>query len=420
MLQHILKIIWKERKTNLWIILEYVLIFCVLWFCCDYISSIYQTYKSNPGFDYSDTYQIKVQQKPGGDYDRYGIAMTFLDRIKRHRNVEAVTIGMGMPYGNYNMQVAVSVNEDAISYPVHKASVTPEFFDVFKIPIVSGKIFDWPYEGENPPVVLTAYKNDYFDGGWSENTSIPMSHIKYLVEPQETDSIVMNIVGTTGRIIDTYRLDNGMVSTAYVPLFRSDVNLGRNQIVVRVKPGTDKFFPERFREEVAEQLSIDPYYLASIESMNSVRNAMAENVGITGKLNSTYSVTIFLIINVFIGILGTFWFRVQVRKSEIGLRRAIGVSKSRISIMMISETLILLSISSVIGLGICLILSAGGVIEALNVPMIDRNVWKIGWTQDLLNFIVTFGFLTILSIGAVLYPALSAASTQPVDVLRSE
>ena len=37
MIRHIFKIIWNERKTNAWITLEYVLVFCVLWFCVDYL-----------------------------------------------------------------------------------------------------------------------------------------------------------------------------------------------------------------------------------------------------------------------------------------------------------------------------------------------------------------------------------------------
>ena len=37
MIRHIFKIIWNERKTNAWIVLEYILVFCVLWFCVDYL-----------------------------------------------------------------------------------------------------------------------------------------------------------------------------------------------------------------------------------------------------------------------------------------------------------------------------------------------------------------------------------------------
>ena len=44
MIRHILKIIWNERRSNLWILLEYTLVFSVLWFCCDYCSAILRTF----------------------------------------------------------------------------------------------------------------------------------------------------------------------------------------------------------------------------------------------------------------------------------------------------------------------------------------------------------------------------------------
>ncbi len=40
MIHHILKIIWNERRINAWIVLEYVLVFCVLWFCCDFLQQL--------------------------------------------------------------------------------------------------------------------------------------------------------------------------------------------------------------------------------------------------------------------------------------------------------------------------------------------------------------------------------------------
>ena len=90
MIRHILKIIWNERRSNLWILLEYTLVFSVLWFCCDYCSAILRTYKSDPGIDIRDTYRIEMgyriiknTDEPEPEYDRFALTMTLCHPVQR-------------------------------------------------------------------------------------------------------------------------------------------------------------------------------------------------------------------------------------------------------------------------------------------------------------------------------------------------
>ena len=92
MIRHIFKIIWNERKTNAWITLEYVLVFCVLWFCVDYLSYMGKCYFERSGFDIENTYEINMQEKPANsaaypaedgqteEIDKQALAMTFLGK----------------------------------------------------------------------------------------------------------------------------------------------------------------------------------------------------------------------------------------------------------------------------------------------------------------------------------------------------
>lgn len=50
----------------------------------------------------------------------------------------------------------------------------------------------------------------------------------------------------------------------------------------------------------------------------------------------------FLLLNIFLGLLGTFWFRTQQRRSEIALHKAHGASDMSIFVRLISEGLLLL------------------------------------------------------------------------------
>ena len=94
MIRHIFKIIWNERKTNAWIVLEYILVFCVLWFCVDYLYYMGKCYWEPVGFDTKNTYVLEMQKKPDTSFnntegngeteevDKLALAQTFLNRVK--------------------------------------------------------------------------------------------------------------------------------------------------------------------------------------------------------------------------------------------------------------------------------------------------------------------------------------------------
>ena len=52
--------------------------------------------------------------------------------------------------------------------------------------------------------------------------------------------------------------------------------------------------------------------------------------GLLPYIRSARLIAIFFSFNVFIGLMGTFWFRTRHRRSEIALRMAMGSSRSRI------------------------------------------------------------------------------------------
>lgn len=62
---------------------------------------------------------------------------------------------------------------------------------------------------------------------------------------------------------------------------------------------------------------------------------------------------LFFLVNVFLAVIGTFWFHVSRRRSELGLRMAMGSTRKGIEGLMIGEGLLLLTIASVPGLLIC-------------------------------------------------------------------
>lgn len=104
MIQHLLQLIWNQRKQNAWLWAELLLVSVFLWFLVDYLYVMGRTYTAPLGFDIRHTYSIVIsslserspdyipkekRERPDGVH-----LLTALDRIP-HLSRR----GIGLPYG---------------------------------------------------------------------------------------------------------------------------------------------------------------------------------------------------------------------------------------------------------------------------------------------------------------------------------
>ena len=96
------------------------------------------------------------------------------------------------------------------------------------------------------------------------------------------------------------------------------------------------------------------------------------------------------------------------RRSEIGLRRAIGATRRHIGIQFLTESLLLAVAGGFAGVA----LGAG-----IAAPYAASRGWEVAVPVE----VAVGGILAALAVGAVagLYPALRAARLAPTDALRS-
>lgn len=429
MVQHILKIIWKERKINSWILLELILIFCVLWFCVDYMYFIASQRLPPNGFDIEHTYRLHMGMKEegseiisSGTYEERNTLLEniwhIFDRIKRHPDIEAASISFGaIPYSSSNWGVGVYI--DSVTTNTKIKEVTSGFFDVFKIKIIESNISKWENSSEKKKAIISGDCKDYF-------LEKPITSIHTFnrgrVGDMPSADIITEVAGVAGKTkIDDY---NEYRPILYFPLKKSNtdlaVNIDQAEFVVRVKTEADKDFPGKFRKEMQSQLSIDPYYLSSIQSMNDRKKEYMKEHEYDNNFKSISSVFTFLIINIFLAVIGTFWFRTQSRRGEIGLRQALGSSRRKVRLLYITETVLLLFLSSIVAIIICVNLATANILEEIDLPVVYREDQTINIGQYLINYAITFLIIAIIAIAAVWYPAKKASSTYPSEALRDE
>lgn len=109
MIQHLLKLIWKQRRQNAWIVAELFLVFILVWYIMDYFTTIRYADSIENAYNIEDTYQIRLTTVPvnSPNYIRYENAekqpvdqyLSIIERIRQYPQVEDVCLTLdSSPY----------------------------------------------------------------------------------------------------------------------------------------------------------------------------------------------------------------------------------------------------------------------------------------------------------------------------------
>lgn len=416
MIQNIFKIIWSERKINLWIFLELILVFCILWFCVDYLYFMGKRYLQPVGFDIEHTYNIELgMYQDGSNYlysgdsvrkeQIYNNFWTIHERVKRYPAVETATVSsFATPYG---MIAGNQYMVDSVEQHIAENYVSPEYFDVFKIEKLTGRFFTWD-DTALDYAVISADNSGHFA------QKIPQN-----IDQIEQRRGMYKVVGVAERKKFSEFEDYSCV--VYTPIKKhTSMSVDMSDLSVRVKPNADKDFAEKFIQDMGAQLDIYPFYLSAVIPIKENRENYLIRRGYDSNLKSVYSISLFLLANIFLIVIGTFWFRIQSRRSEIGLRIALGSTRGDIKRLFVLEALLLLFISSLFAVLICINISFADILKDIGVPIPDRGKEQVSSVQYLINYILTFVFIAIIVIVAVWNPASRASNIQPAEALHDE
>ncbi|MDE6153804.1 MAG: ABC transporter permease, partial [Muribaculaceae bacterium] len=122
---------------------------------------------------------------------------------------------------------------------------------------------------------------------------------------------------------------------------------------------------------------------------------------------------LFLLVVIFLGFLGTFWFRTQQRVGEIAVRKVNGATNSNIFTRFISEGLILFAISALIAVIIIIAVISTGILDDADIPL---NGYKYFYG----GFIVTAISMSALIICGIWAPARRATRINPSYALKDQ
>lgn len=402
-----------EWHSNLWIAIELLLVSVVMWYVVDYIYAEYRVYKEPKGFDISHCYLVRMGQLTDKSPDFIPndtlIAEEIdelVERIARRPEVEAVSLSQNSyPYNGGNSGIDVKYDTlQSYGYVVWRL-VTPDFLRVFR------------YEGtrgETPEQLAELLTEENFLA--SDN----LYEQKYKVKLTSLVGQPFHLHGDTTK---TYKLaaslkpirysDHEQAFNSYCMLYKLprgwyDTHL---ELCIRVKEGQDVDFINRLKADSEKQLRIGNVFIADVRSFADIRRNFEQSS--MNELRNYIFGMLFLLVNIFLGLLGTFWFRTQQRRSEIALHKALGGTNRDIFGRLLSEGLLLLVIATV-----------PAVFIDWNLAYAELNAWMNGTTLEtgrfLITVVLTFMLILLMIIIGIGIPARKAMKIQPADALHEE
>ncbi len=410
MKRNLLKQMRNEWRDNVWLIIELAVVCLSIWVIVTLLFVNIRGLFTPRGFTPDDVYSLTINTVPkeSVDYvevenypqDYYDDLRTLIGRLYNNPNVEAATIHYnGLPY-NYNnngSRVFLFDELDTIGYYGNLRTVTPDYIKVVGITSKTGATTDQLVEMLRKGEVLISDDNDAYTGD-------PYKLKGKRVIIDNDSSNVMRI----GDIIQKVRRNDYELSWGGSIIYPQDENQAWGELAIRVKSGKGKIFKEDFKAD-ASLRRLRNTYLADLQSLSDVRAANQRSIEVDMRL---YSVMIgFLLMTVFLGLLGTFWFRMQQRVSEIAIRKVTGAKKSQVFRRIISEGMLLLC-------GAVLIISA--IVWPLVLTDYDLVNVGIEWYQILILEGTTILLVAIGIIVSLWWPAKKAMSIEPALAIKDE
>lgn len=402
-----------EWRSNLWLALELLVVSVVMWYVVDFLYTCAATYLEPRGFDIEHCYLIELGEltPKSPDYvpdktkeETHADISELLERLRRRPEVEAVSLSQNSyPYNGSNS--TGDVRYDTLRSPewTIRRMVTPDFVRVFRY---RGT------RGETPEQLAEMLERNEFLA--SDN----LYNRRYGVRMTDLVGKPFQLFGDTTR---SYKLgaalqvvrysDFEQARNSYCFLFKQSFYYVGLELCVRVREGQDHDFIANLKKDSESQFRIGNLFISEVRSFKDIRRNFQQ-----ARMNVVRNYVMgmgFLLLNIFLGLLGTFWFRTQQRRAEIALHKAHGATDKAVFRRLLTEGLLLLAVVTPIAL-----------LLDWSLANAELNAWRNGTTLewDRLLSCAAISLLlmaTMIAVGIGI-PARRAMKIQPAEALHEE
>jgi len=421
MIKHILKIIWAQRKSNGWIYAELLIVISALWFMIDKFYVELSTYYSPLGYDISNTWRFNLNhlnpQSPGyvpdSEYtsDQTADLLQLMTQIRRHplvENVCATFYSCPYSFGNswsWIMPVEGDTTLSSQGFQIYR--VTPEYFETFRVKDSQGNpITSQLFEGQESSIVISQDMEKAFFH------NLPAKGRKVLLTVNG-EEITVRAITTPIRNGDYRKSEPCFFDVMSGAAFSETIEYfgaALAELCVRMKREMSQDEMYKLLEEMGNQLTVNNLSVYGVTTITEYRDlTLAKHKEESSK---QMALMVFLLINVFFGITGTFWLRTQYRQGESGIRMALGANHFTLKQYLCSEGLCLLLLT----LPFTLLFALNTIY--FNIPDTYRMPYTLG--RFLIIFGGTYLLMAIMIILGILFPMQKISKIAPAEALHYE
>lgn len=418
MKRKLLRQICNEWKSNVWLGLELVIVSVVMWYVIDSLWCIYSTYNEPRGFNTDHCYLIQYDRlsDKSPDYRPYESRdeesedfLRLFDRLAARPEVEAVACGSNAYiYNGSNSGTTLDIDtltSSTAGYVLRRV-VSPEFPIVFRIEGARGETPEQLAEiMRNNTNAMLCSDNLYYNYG--------IEHMdgfigRRFASKATEDTLTLSAVYKVVRYNDytTQNKSRSMMET----MPRKYYVYNANELMLRVKDNMDKNFKENLMKDATRDLRFGNFYISNVLSFDDIRANHQLSSSTTTR--NTYVVMAFLAINIFLGLLGTFWFRTQTRVHEIAIRMANGATRMDVFKRFVGEGELLLTIVTPLA-----------VVMDWLIVYFEYNHYYNGYFTPwrfIACVLLTYALMALMILLGTLIPACRAMKLQPAVALKEE
>lgn len=415
MSKKLFKQIRNEWRFNIWIFVELLIVSVVMWFITDYIYVQARNYTEPRGFDISHCYLISMGKLTPNSHEYNSVDTTdnddraeLLNRIQHRPEIEAASLSQNSyPYDGSNSSMIISHDTIQVGNDdwILRRLVTPDFVRVFRYQGTNGET---PEQLAN---ILSKGNILISDNLFNKHRIPSLTALIGKTFHLDADTTRNYILGASLKPVKYNDFESATHSYSGVVKLGKENYKDMNELCVRVRDNMDHDFIENLWRDADKRLRVGNLYISDIQSFYDLRISYQRL-----KMNTVRNYTaggLFLMLNIFLGILGTFWFRTQQRRGEIALFKALGSTNHNVFIRQISEGIILLSIATIFA-----------TIIDLNLAFANLNAVHDGIYLEPIRFIATvlisYLLTAIMIIVGTWFPARKAMSIQPAEALHEE
>ena len=394
MYRHLFRLIWNKKKQNFLLMLEMLVSFLVVFGVFSLMVYYYQSYTKPMGFDYENTWVINYNNAL--KTENSDSLVMFYESVRQ--TIKGMPQVKEVSYTSENFPFSSSINGTGLMYngrhinSVNQYMVDDRYKEVLNIKVLEGRWYNKQDDvAKEQAIIINASLKEAAFGRESA--------IGKIMSDGENKKR-MRVIGVVQDIKakgDYTDIGNGLFSRIDTGSFRWLGNM-----LVKVTPGADAAFEGRLYKTMA---GIMKNSNIEIEHLSDKRRD--RNNAFLMPLVVILIVVGFLIINVALGLFGVLWYNINRRKGEIGLRRAAGASGSNVSFQLVSEALLLATLSLITGS-----------FFAIQFPLL--HIGNIPARVYVTALILAILFIYLLVFVCSLYPGRQAAAIYPAVALHEE